>query len=94
VRPPIGLRLRAEVALQVVDGWRTGAVTTTGVQLLAVLVLGLDRAGVAAARRERADLQAQARPALRTLPALHSRGPLAAREREALAAILCGAAAP
>lgn len=90
VRPVVPVRVRLGLELRVQDAWSrtTGPTATTGMAVLATLSLGWS--GGFAHRRERADLQAQARPGLRTLPALRSRGPLAAAEREALAAVLCG----
>lgn len=94
LRRPGPLRLRLGLELRARERWRepglAGAVTTTGLQILAVLQIGLDPLSFGAQRRERADLQAQARPALRALPAPRSRGPLRAAEREALRAAVCG----
>lgn len=92
VRPVAGLRVRLGLELRREEAWQrtTGAQATTGFAILAILGLGWDSGSQL--RRERADLQAQARPALRTLPALRSRGPLAAAEREALTSVLCGGA--
>ena len=91
-RPVAGLRVRVGLELRILEDWQQsdGAAAATGFTLLALLGLGWD-SGVQL-RRERADLQAQARPGLRTLPALRSRGPLAAAERDALVAVLCGGA--
>lgn len=92
VRPVTGMRVRLGLELRVLDRWQQAALarTATGVALLATLDLGFDHAF--AHRRERADLQAQARRSLRSLPAPRSRGPLAAAEREALAEVVCGGA--
>ena len=92
VRPVAGLRVRLGLELRREEAWQrtAGAAATTGFAMLAILGLGWDSGSQL--RRERADLQAQARPAVRTLPALRSRGPLAAAEREALTSVLCGGA--
>lgn len=95
LRPASPLRLSLGIAVQSREHWRDGsihALATSGVQLLAIIGVGLDLSGWMQQRRERADLQAQARPDLRALPALHSRGPLASAEREALGTALCGGA--
>jgi len=94
LRPASPLRLRVGLELRALEDWRMPGLATsaaTGVQLLATIGFGLDP-GWASRRRERADLQAQARPALRALPASRSRGPLMAEERQALRAVLCGGA--
>ena len=94
LRPASPLRLRVGLELRALDDWRLpglGSSAANGVQLLATIGVGLDGAWTGQ-RRERADLQAQARPALRTLPAPRSRGPLMVEEREALRAVLCGGA--
>jgi hypothetical protein len=94
LRRPGMLRLRLGLELRARERWRDlgvpGGATTTGLQILAVLQIGLDPLRFGAQRRERADLQAQARPALRALPAPRSRGPLLAAERQALRAAVCG----
>jgi len=93
LRRPGMLRLRVGLELRARERWRElgapGAPVTTGLQLLAVLQVGLDPLRFSAQRRERADLQAQARPILRALPAPRSRGPLRAAERQALRAAVC-----
>ena len=94
LRPASPLRLRVGLELRALDDWRLpglGASAATGVQLLATIGVGLN-ASWSSKRRERADLQAQARPALRTLPLPRSRGPLIADERRALRAVICGGA--
>ena len=94
LRPASPLRLRVGLELRALADWRTpgfAASAATGVQLLATIGVGLDP-GWTNQRRERADLQAQARPALRALPAPRSRGPLIAGERQALRAVVCGGA--
>jgi hypothetical protein len=87
------LRLRIGLELRARERWRDlgipGAAATSGLQLLAVVQIGLDPLRFAAQRRERADLQAQARPTLRALPAPRSRGPLRAAERQALRDAVC-----
>jgi len=92
-RRPGMLRLRVGLELRARERWRDlgapGAPVTTGLQLLAVVQIGLDPLQFSAQRRERADLQAQARPILRALPAPRSRGPLRAVERQALRAAVC-----
>jgi len=96
LRRPGPLRLRLGLELRTRERWRgaddPGGRTITGLQLLAVLQIGLDPLGFAARRRERSALQALARPTLRALPAPLSRGPLIAAEREALRAAVCGGA--
>jgi hypothetical protein len=93
LRRPGMLRLRIGLELRARERWREigapGPAMTTGLQLLAVLQVGLDPPRFGAQRRERADLQAQARPILRALPAPRSRGPLRAAERQALRAAVC-----
>lgn len=92
LRHPHPLRLRLGVELQARRDWhlRGDLHNTTGIQLIALVAIGLDPAGWALQRRERADLQAQARPGLRALPAPRSRGPLQAAEHQALRTALCG----
>lgn len=94
LRSPQPLRLRLALELQARDDWRLAALrnTTTDIQLLAFLAIGLDPAAWLLQRRERADLQAQARPGLRALPLPRSRGPLRAAERLALRTAICGGA--
>lgn len=95
LRRATALRLRLGVELRALDGWRgltDSRAAATGLQLLALISVGLDPGVWAAQRRERADLQAQARPALRALPGPRSRGPLRPVEREAVRAIVCGGA--
>lgn len=92
---PQPLRLRLDLELRGLTDWRLHpglGTTTSGVQLLALLAIGLDPAAWIQQRRERADLHAQARPGLRALPPPRSRGPLVAAEREALRTAVCGAA--
>jgi len=93
LRRPGMLRLRVGLELRARERWHLpgapGTATTTGLQLLAVLQVGLDPLRFAAHRRERADLQARARPDLHALPAPRSRGPLSAAERQALRAAVC-----
>ncbi|MBK7825779.1 hypothetical protein [Nannocystis sp.] len=92
---PQPLRLRLGLELRGLADWRLHpglGTTTTGVQLLALLAIGLDPAAWIQQRRERADLHAQARPGLRALPPPRSRGPLVAAEREALRTAVCGVA--
>jgi hypothetical protein len=93
LRRPGMLRLRIGLELRARERWRDlgipGAAATSGLQLLAVVQIGLDPLRFAAQRRERADLQAQARPTLRALPAPRSRGPLRAAERQALRDAVC-----
>jgi len=93
LRPASPIRLRIGLELRALDDWRAlaGLAAATGVQVLATIGVGLD-AGWSQQRRERADLQAQARPSPRTLPAPRSRGPLIAGERQALHAVICGGA--
>ena len=94
LRPASPLRLRVGLELRALTDWRMPGQATavaTGVQLLATIGVGLDP-GWTSHRRERAELQAQARPALRALPAPRSRGPLIAGERQALRAVVCGGA--
>ena len=94
LRSPQPLRLRLALELQARSDWRLHAerTATSGVQLLALLAIGLDPAAWLLQRRERADLHAQARPGLRALPLPRSRGPLRAAERLALRAAICGGA--
>jgi hypothetical protein len=94
LRPASPLRVRIGFAVQAGQRWQTQdlATTNTGVQLLAIVDIGLDVAAWIQQRRERADLQAQARPDLRALPPPRSRGALASAEDQALAAALCGGA--
>lgn len=95
LRRASALRLRLGVELRALDDWRGLIGTTaaaTGLQILAVVNLGLDPGAWTAQRRERADLQAQVRPSLRALPSPRSRGPLRDAEREALRAAVCGGA--
>ncbi|MBA3549670.1 MAG: hypothetical protein H0T76_24595 [Nannocystis sp.] len=96
LRRPSMLRLRFGLELRARQRWRSREapddLTTTGLQLLAVLQIGIDPLRFVAQRRERADLQAQARPSLHALPAPRSRGPLFAAERQALHAAVCGGA--
>lgn len=93
LRRPSMLRLRVGIELAARERWRDlgapGAAATTGLQLLAVLQLGIDPVRFVAQRRERADLQAQARASLHALPAPRSRGPLFTAERQALRAAVC-----
>ena len=91
---PQPMRLRLILELRNLSDWRLHpglGTTTTGIQLLAHLAVGLDPAAWIRQRRERADLHAQARPGLRALPPPRSRGPLLAAEREALRTAICGA---
>ena len=94
LRRPHPLRLRLALELQTRRDWRVhpDLSATSGVQLFAFLAIGLDPAGWILQRRERADLQAQARPGLRALPLPQTRGPLRASERQALRAAICGGA--
>lgn len=94
LRRPHPLRLRLALELQTRRDWRVhpDLSATSGVQLIAFLAIGLDPAGWILQRRERADLQAQARPGLRALPLPQTRGPLRASERQALRAAICGGA--
>lgn len=93
LRRPSMLRLRIGLELRARERWRSREapddLATTGLQLLAVLQIGIDPLRFGAQRRERADLQAQARPRLHALPAPRSRGPLLAAERQALHAAVC-----
>ena len=103
VRPGVRLRLRRASPLRLRVGFAVqtrehrqalgvDAATTSGVQVLAIVGVGLDVGAWIQQRRERADLHAQARPGLRALPAPRSRGPLAHAERQALGAAICGGA--
>lgn len=94
LRKPQPLRLRLSLELQARSDWGVHPELSekTGIQLIAVVAVGLDPAGWILQRRERADLQAQARPRLRALPLPQSRGPLLANERLALRAAMCGGA--
>ena len=87
------LRLRLGLELRARERWRDvgvpGEATITALQILAVLQIGLDPLRFGAQRRERADLQAQARASLHALPAPRSRGPLFTAERQALRAAVC-----
>lgn len=92
LRPASALHLRVGLELRALDDWRLpelGLTMATGMQLLATVGVGLDPAAWIGQRRERADLQAQARPAVRALPPPRSSGPLAAAERQALRAVIC-----
>jgi len=94
LRPASPLRLRVGLELRALGDWRMpgqAVSAATGVQLLATIGVGLDP-GWTSQRRERADLQAQARPVLRALPAPRSRGPLITGELEALRVVVCGGA--
>jgi hypothetical protein len=92
MRKPQPLRLRLGLEVQARSNWRVRPDLSAGngIQLVAVVAIGLDPAGWVLQRRERADLQAQARPGLRALPLPQSRGPLLAAERLALRAAMCG----
>lgn len=92
IRPVVGLRVRLGLELRVLDRWQQTALATTATGLVVLATLGLGFDPAYALRRERADLQARSRRGLRRLPAPRSRGPLAAAEREALAAVVCGGA--
>ncbi len=91
---PQPIRLRLSLELQTRNDWGVHPELSeqTGIQLVAAVAIGLDPAGWILQRRERADLQAQARPRLRALPRPQSRGPLLANERLALRTALCGGA--
>lgn len=92
LRRPIGFALF--LAVEARTGERSvaelGARTIAGAEIVAAIGGAFDPAGWFGQRLAWQELQAARRPQARALPELRSTGPLAAREREALAAAVCG----
>jgi hypothetical protein len=92
LRRPLALALNLDVEAragqlrEVADG----AQAIAGVTVLASIGVAFDPARQASRRLAWQDLQAARRPRLRELPPARARGPLAAREREVVAAVVCG----
>lgn len=92
LRRPLALALSFDVearagALREVAA---GAQAIAGVTVLAAVGWSFDPVRQASRRLAWQELQAARRPQLRELPPARASGPLAAREREVLAAVVCG----
>ena len=92
LRRPIGVELWFDLELRTRERRGADAATeaSAGAELVAGFGAAFDPAGWFARRLAWQELQVSRRPQLRDLPALRSTGPLAAGERDALAAAVCG----
>ncbi|MDC0719580.1 hypothetical protein [Nannocystis bainbridge] len=91
-RRPSGLDLFVSVELRAQARRGVGPATeaTTSTSIIASLGVAFDPARWVGRQLAWNELHAARRPQLRDLPPTRSRGPLAAQERDALAAIVCG----
>lgn len=92
LRRPAGLDLFFTIEVRASERREVAAATEaiTGSSVLASLGWAFDPARSLGRRIAWHELQSARRPRLRDLPPLRGTGPVAAREREALAAVLCG----